>query len=423
MSNQEEMPDWLHRFLEKRLSALASTKPYDRYFFELLADRELTPTDKLVGVIIWKHANREGQDAWPGQELIAWLLGRGVETVRQSTRKLEMRGFLSTIPGKNQRSSSYTLRVSGRTLAEIPKRTLDELAAIFHLQTVQVPPPNELGGHPQTDKGGSLPVNLPQRASSYTAVIDGAYTTGVVQPSSGMNAGKVKRQRRVRHGKAMFDFTPEERTLEAAMEAGNVDDTEDVADAEIVETIQRATAGKVGKALLSEDGVLTVRMMMAALMVHTDCDAQTALEHIQRKVWRRIGQHPHDRLNCFSLIFKPICAALHIGDCDLVPGHEQRVAPIYVGDYAQRIHPRLYTEDGVVELDRLIERHGEAAVMATVMDAVTAAGNSGKERHGIRTWSYFDEAVEEHIRREQLRAAGIAPGDVCGLGMKMDVPF
>lgn len=141
-----EPPDWLNRFLENRLSDEASTKPYELYFFELMADRELSPTDKLVGITIWVHAKRDGQDAWPSQDLIAWFLGRGIETVRQSTRRLERRGFLSTVTGKNQRSSRYTLRVRNHALTDIPKRTLDELTSIFHPQTVQAPPPSSLGG-------------------------------------------------------------------------------------------------------------------------------------------------------------------------------------------------------------------------------------------------------------------------------------
>jgi hypothetical protein len=82
----------------KRLSDEASTKPYERYIFELLADRELSSTDKLLGVIIWLHADRTyGTNAFPPQELVAWLVGCDVRTVRRSTRKLEERGYLSTI--------------------------------------------------------------------------------------------------------------------------------------------------------------------------------------------------------------------------------------------------------------------------------------------------------------------------------------
>jgi len=224
----------------------------------------------------------------------------------------------------------------------------------------------------------------------------------------------------------MFEFMPEERALEEAHSEGNIHETEDVIDDEIVETIRKATEDRVGAALLSDDGVFTVRSMMAALMFHTECDAQAALEHIQGKIWERIGSRPGARLNCYSLIFKPLCARLHVENGwidDLVPDHKYLRAQIDVHDYASRIHPNLYSETGITGLQRFIDRYGHDLVITTVVEVVCEPGGSDKEPGHISTWSFFDRAIKEAHRRQQMGEAHIAPGDVCGMHMRMDVPF
>jgi hypothetical protein len=50
-------------------------------------------------------------------------------------------------------------------------------------------------------------------------------------------------------------------------------------------------------------------------------------------------------------------------------------------------------------------------------------GGTARARHHISAWGYFVPAIEENRRREQLAAAGIAPGDALGVGMSLDVPF
>ena len=143
---------------------------------------------------------------------------------------------------------------------------------IMHLAAFSTPklfrfPPRGLGGHPLAHEGGTS-LEHATEPPSYIVITDDDYTTGVVPPSSGMTAGKSKRKKRARQGRAMFDFLPEERALEEAFAEGDIHDTEDVTEAEIVDTIRKATAGKVGAALLTDDGVFTVRMMMAELCVN-----------------------------------------------------------------------------------------------------------------------------------------------------------
>ena len=421
-----DLPVWLANFLENRLSDQASTKPYERYIFELLADRKLSIKDKLVGIVIWLHANRlSGEDAWPGQELIAWCLGCKPEAVRRSTRNLETFGYLSTEPGKNQRSSRYTLLVRNRQLMEIPKRTMDELIAIFHPLQPEEPTPSSERGSPPPARGGNLPFNLPHEPANYISINGDDYITGVMTSSSGMTTGRMKRKRKTRQGKASFDFMPAEITLQVVFESGDLNDTDDITDAEIVHTIKTATAGKVGSALLNDEGIFTVRMMIAAMMAQTGCNAQVALENIQGRIWQRIGQ-TRDRLNCYGLIFKPICGDLHVqGDtfCDLMPEHEHARAQIQINDYANRIHPSLFTDEGLLGLQRLIENYGYDLVTDTVISVIREPGGTEKQRYHITTWGYFVRAIKEHQRREQLRTAGLAPGDVFAHGMKMETPF
>jgi hypothetical protein len=122
-------------------------------------------------------------------------------------------------------------------------------------------------------------------------------------------------------------------------------------------------------------------------------------------------------------IIREICRTDDKSFVELMPDHEYLRGQIDVHDRASRIHPKLYTKDGIEGLQRLLNRYGIDRTLETIIGAVSEPGSSEKEMHGIRTWRFFLPILEENVRREQLREAGIAPGDVLGLGMKMDIPF
>lgn len=166
--------------------------------------------------------------------------------------------------------------------------------------------------------------------------------------------------------------------------------------------------------------------MMASLMHHTECDAQSALEHIQGQIWERIGRRPDTRLNCYSLIFKRLCAELHTGGGvidSLMSDDDHLKACIRADDYADRLHPNLFGEQHMPALHRIIDRYGEDTLLQATAATLREPGGSAMPRHHISTWGYFIPVIEENNRRAQMSAAGIAPGDVLGEGLRMDVPF
>jgi len=72
---------------------------------KILADRSLTPTDKMVYGVIKSHRNRKSGTAWPSRQVIAAISGITPNHVTKATRRLVEAGYLL----KDQRPGRATV--------------------------------------------------------------------------------------------------------------------------------------------------------------------------------------------------------------------------------------------------------------------------------------------------------------------------
>jgi hypothetical protein len=421
----EALPAWKLRFYNNRLAPDANTKPYDRFFWSVLSDAELDLRDKLVAIVIWKHATLKGMNCYPAQELIAWLSGCQPERVRRATRKLERRGFLETVPGTGKTSTRYTLLVSQRTLEELSRLTAaapsSETASVLQSET---PPPrggtplHPEGADPSTQRGevsieGSREVN---QYTQSTPTTDPHFQCGTPSAESGCRSDhtegcgpavgvKQAKKKTRRHGEATFEFDwPSEVHLSNLFWVGcPVDTRDEVRDSDIRRGLVTACDRRIGQELLTDEGVEFVRYMMGALIQAYEISAQEALGRIEARIRETHGA-TGAWLNSYRQPFLRLLGEIHEGGPEdhRLP-HRGLVSLLTKDDPHGLLSDGVLTVPGIAELRGLMRKYGDSFTLTTVVDILTSADSARYGRHFITGWSQFENILKS--RSENGRAS------------------
>lgn len=84
------------------------------YLRAIADDRELTSSERLIALMVMRHAGNDGRNSHPGAKLLAEETGLHVNTVRPALRKLEEKKWLVQIycgRGGDHRASEYDLNI------------------------------------------------------------------------------------------------------------------------------------------------------------------------------------------------------------------------------------------------------------------------------------------------------------------------
>jgi hypothetical protein len=292
---------------------------------------------------------------------------------------------LATVTGCKGRTSEYTLLIHGQGLDEARKRTADEIFQILYPDASEPLTPSPVRGSTPHQCRPHLPIDLSKESTLGQA--SGEDTSPLSHRRPPIREAKGRRAK-VSKGEPSFEFLPSQGRLDDVFWSGNPDDTHCLSDSTIVQGLRRAASGRIGRALQTEAGLDTVRQMAASVTAELECSPQEAFHLIQRRIWDRIGSRPGEWLNCYGLLFVPLCNSLDLQDVEI--GHQDQCrAALAALDVDGRIDLELLFGPSTYELSGLLLEFEEAQIIAATAMAL-AANNS--QIHGF---SYLREFITE----------------------------